>query len=372
MKPSYLALVSGLILIVIVLLSWCGRNPAQLTTNATPSATPINSPAPPVITTPTPSVSATASPSSTPSPTPTPTPSLTPSANLQKAVKKAAPAVVLVTTFDSSGQLLHNGTGFFISSDGRLVTSWRLVEGGAHAVAKSADGKIRNVTGVIASSAELDLAVLRAETKIGVPFLRFSRTAEPTTPVAVVGSSLERREQPIATIQIPRQETESNNNGLVASVSLPPATSGAPLIDEDGNVMGVVTSARDTSGASGSVVRPVTALESLASRITPDTVARWPGAEAESPAPSPTPKKLRIVSNPAPVYPLPARRANPPIAGSGRFRIVFAPNGDAREVQIVRSTGQTILDQAAVEAFSQWKSEPGHEWSLIVPITFRP
>jgi hypothetical protein len=31
-----------------------------------------------------------------------------------------------------------------------------------------------------------------------------------------------------------------------------------------------------------------------------------------------------------------------------------------------------VLDQAAVSALHDWRSEPGREWSLVVPITFKP
>ena len=188
----------------------------------------------------------------------------------------------------------------------------------------------------------------------------------------MVGSSLEHSEQPLATVRVSAQQADSSGELLASSAPLPAQTGGAPLVDGNGEVVGVVTLARDSSGASSVVVRPASALASLLARIAPETTARWAGTEAESPTPSPTPKKLRIVFNPLPVYPEQARRANPPIGGSGRFRVVFDASGQAREVQIVRPTGQSTLDQAAVEALRQWKSEPGHEWSLVVPITFRP
>jgi TonB family protein len=369
MKPSHLAFISGLFLIIVITMSWCGRRPGQFTGIATPSPTPINTPAAPPAATSSP---ATPSPSLTPSPTPVPTPSQTPSVELQKAVKKVGPAVISISVFDSSGQLLRTGTGFYISSDGRFITNAHVAEGGAHAVAKSADGKIRNVAGVMSSSPALDLAVLKAETKVGVPFLRLTKTLEAGAQVAVVGSSLDRPEQPVATVALSAQHSDSTGDLIVPSVPLPAAIAGAPLINENGEVVAITTIGKDSTGATNVVARPAETVGSLLARITPESVARWAGAEPESPTPSPTPKKLRIVSNPAPVYPEGARRANPPIGGSGRFRIIFDATGQAREVQVVRSTGQSILDQAAVNAFHQWKSEPGHEWNLVVPITFRP
>jgi len=127
---------------------------------------------------------------------------ISPSAQLKKASAKIAPAVILVTTFDSSGKLLRTGTGFFAERDGRLIATLDLVQGAAYAVAKTSDGKIRNVTGVIASLPSAGLAVLRAETKTGVPFVSLSKTTESTSPVALVGSSLQHREQPLGALQM--------------------------------------------------------------------------------------------------------------------------------------------------------------------------
>ena len=75
--------------------------------------------------------------------------------------------------------------------------------------------------------------------------------------------------------------------------------------------------------------------------------------------------------------PIPERADAPPQpqgAGqvSGSFRVSFDANGRAVTVQTIRSTGNSTLDQAAVSALHQWRSEAGQEWSLVVPITFKP
>jgi TonB family protein len=41
-------------------------------------------------------------------------------------------------------------------------------------------------------------------------------------------------------------------------------------------------------------------------------------------------------------------------------------------VETVTSTGRPVLDQAALNGLRQWKSEPGHEWTILVPISFEP
>src|SRR2546423_299098 len=154
MRQSTLALVCGLILFVVLAYSWCGRNPPPPVTGL--PATPT--PAPPA-TTATPNVIASPSVSAA-QVTATP-PAQTPPPEFQKVAQKAAPAIIEITVFDAKGQLLRTGNAFFVSRDGLLVTSWTMVVDAAYGVAKSPDGKIRNITGVVASDEKNDLAVLR-------------------------------------------------------------------------------------------------------------------------------------------------------------------------------------------------------------------
>jgi TonB family protein len=362
MRQSTLAIVCGFILVVILAVSWCGRTPPpQTLIQPTPSPTPTATATP----TATPSAAA-----ATPTPSPTPTPQPV-SPELQKAAEKIGPAVIEVTVFDQSGQLLRTGTGFYISSDGRFVTSSRTVEGGAHAVAKSPDGKIRNVIGVLGSSTALDVALLIAETKTGVPFIRLSEDSEPedNLSVAIVGSSSQRK-QPVRASTIVSQKTDEHGAVFEVSGALPKDSAGSPVIDADGEAIGVVAS---TAADQGAVVRPAAALNSLVAQIKPGTIARWAGEEAESPTPTPSPRRLRVLYNPAPRYPNEARFSSfGAVRGAGTFRVVFGVNGLVKDVQTVQSTGKFVLDQAALSGLRQWKAEPGREWSVLVPITFQP
>src|SRR6266487_3003686 len=191
MKQSHLALICGCVLFIILAISWCKPGPQPQASTPTPPAQ--VSPQPPLQN---PSATAGLSPAAAVTPAPT---AQSPAPEFRKIAERVGPAVILVSVFDEPGKLLTTKTGFFVSEDGKFVTNWHAIEGGAHAVAKSADGKIRNVTGVLASSGEVDLAVLRAETKTSVAFLRLTKVSEPPTgaSVAVVGSSLARREQPL-------------------------------------------------------------------------------------------------------------------------------------------------------------------------------
>ena len=300
----------------------------------------------------------------------------TPPPEFRKVTGTAAPAIIEITVFDAKGQLLRTGNAFFVSRDGLLATSWTMVADAAHGVAKSPDGKIRNVTGVLASDQQSDLAILRAETKVGVPTLPLAKNSESIAVnvwAVVIGSSLQHKEQPVAAGTITSLGSDPKKDGFQISGSIPNDAAGAPVVDAGGEVVGIVTSA-----AKGGL-RPSRLLDPLLAQAKLAGSGRWAAAPVESAivSPTPTPKLARnprILYNPAPQYPYRTRllRAGP-TTGSGKFRVTFDATGQVKNVQVIESTGQGLLDSSAIEALRQWRAEPGaHEWNVLVPVTFQP
>ncbi len=368
MRQSTLALVCGLILFVVLAYSWCGRNPPPsgstlLTTPTPPAASPVATTTPNA--TPNPSVSV-AQVSATP-------PAQTPPPEFQKVAQKVAPAIIEITVFDAKGQLLRTGNAFFVSRDGLIVTSWTMVADAAYGVAKSPDGKIRNITGVLASDQQSDLAVLRAETKVGVPFVPLARNSESIAVNAwavVIGSSLQHKEQPVAAGTITSLGSDPKKDAFQISGAIPNDAAGAPVVDAEGEAVGVATAAAKNG------LRPTGLLDPLLAKAKSVGSGRWAAAPVESPTASPTPRlaRPRVISNPAPRYPYEARMLRSgPTTGSGKFRVTFGTNGLVKNVQTLESTGQAILDQAAIKALQTWRAEPGaQDWTVLVPITFQP
>src|SRR5262249_19531956 len=155
---------------------------------------------------------------------------------------KVRPSVIWVTAFDPKGNLLRTETGFFISADGRFVTTAHAVEGAVNAVAKTADGGIYNVSGIVAASKSLDLSVLQAEVKPRklLRFLDLNKAGELTTGarVAVVGSTLAGNEG------IARETTISTptSDRFEIADATPASSVGSPVVNENGDVVGIVTS----------------------------------------------------------------------------------------------------------------------------------
>ena len=336
----------------------CGR---KSTGQIIGEAAAAQSPSPPVVST----AIQSPSPSSSPTQAAQAEAGRRPILNLSRLENSVRPAVFWITMFDSSGKLLRTETGFFISDDGRFITTAHAVEGGINAVAKTADGGIYNVSGILAASTTLDLAILQADVK-RVPFLTLSKSPnlEMGARVGVVGSALAGSAEAAHETTISTQQPDR----LEIAATLPPDSVGSPIVDANGEVVGVVV-----SGGEKATVRPSNAVGSLLARIAPDAKPRWseiaqPGV-TPTPAPRPTPKP-RLVYAPAPAFPSEVRSRRG-VAWAGRFRLSFNARGNVINVQVIQSTGNNLLDQSALSTLRQWKSAPGQEWAATVPVTFQ-
>src|SRR6267142_6899829 len=222
------------------------RSPSPITTAQSPTAAPVSQ-------------------------SPKAIPGQTPSSESGNLEAKVRPSVIWVTTFDSKGNLLRTESGFFISPDGRFVTTSHAIEGGVNAVAKTADGGIYNVSGVLTVSKSVDLAVLKAEVKPQklLRFLDLNKTGELSTGarVAVVGSALAANEGSARATTI---STQSSDRLEIAGATAGSSV-GSPIVNENGDVIGIVASAGEKT-----IARPVAALDAVFARVTADTQAHWP------------------------------------------------------------------------------------------------
>src|SRR4029077_2057863 len=177
--------------------------------------------------------------------------------------------------------------------------------------------------------------------------------------VVVVGSALAGSEGSARKMTIAAEEAER----LEIAGATPVSSIGAPVVNENGEVIGIVISAGEKTTA-----RPSAAVESLLSRVAVDTRAKWPTAAETSPTPKPT-RKPRLVYAPAPAFP--PGMSQPGVSGTGRFRLTFDSSGNVTNVKVVKSTGNAYFDQAAIKTLRQWKSAPSQGWAVTVPVTFQ-
>src|SRR5438105_2869920 len=307
-------------------------------------------------------------------------PSQAPTSDFAEVAQSIRPAVIIVSVFDETGHLSANGHGFFVSGDGKFIADRSVMAGGVNGVAKAADGAIYNVSGALAQTPAQNLVLLKADTtRAASPFLAPSATALPDIggTVAVVLSPLERANSVVLEEKISGRFSDEAGEWFDATPALPKTSAGAPVINHRGEVIGIVSF---RAGNNSCTIRPAATAGTLLAQVSSNVVATWQTLRTPTASPtatrSPTPAKIplrgsKLIYAPVPRYPVNARQWRGTAPGSGSFRVLFDATGHAVAVQTLRSTGNSSLDEAAVSALHEWRSEPGREWSLVVPITFK-
>ncbi len=164
--------------------------------------------------------------------------------SLPSLVKRVKPLVVAIATYDSSGEALMTGSGFFLSP-GQVVTNLHVVRGAARAEIKTLDGKgkVFPVTGAVAVDEEGDLALL----SVDMPLERGRRSE--------LAAELPDEGESIFVIGNPLKLEGSVSDGIVSAVREVPnsyriiqitapishGNSGSPVFNLRGQVLGVVT-----------------------------------------------------------------------------------------------------------------------------------
>ena len=306
-------------------------------------------------------------------------PSPAATSDFAEVAQSIRPAVIIVSVFDETGHLSANGHGFFVSGDGKFIADRSVMAGGVNAVAKAADGAIYNVSGALAQTPAQNLVLLKADTTRASPFVAPSATALPDIggTVAVVLSPLERANSVVLEEKISGRFSDEAGEWFDATPALPKTSAGAPVINHRGEVIGIVSF---RAGNNSCTIRPAATAGTLLAQVSSNVVATWQTLRTPTASPtatrSPTPAKIplrgsKLIYAPVPRYPVNAKQLGGGVQGSGSFRVLFDATGHAVAVQTLRSTGNSSLDEAAVSALHEWRSEPGREWSLVVPITFK-
>jgi TonB family protein len=356
MTPFRLTLGYSLCLAIFAM-AGCGRKTAGQFVGESPAAQSLS---PPIV--------SNSNQAATPSPSQTRPPQAgagqRPTLDLSRLENSVRPAVFWITVFDSSGKLLRTETAFFISDDGRFITTAHAIEHAVNAVAKMADGGVHNVSGILGASTTLDLAVLQADVK-RVPFLTLNKSPNLETGkrLGIVGSGLAGSAEAARETTISTQHPDSSE----IAATLPPDAIGSPIVDPNSEVVGVVI-----SGGDKAIVRPSNNVDSLVDRIALTAKPRWSetaqAAVTPTPTPHPTPKP-RLVYAPAPAFPPGMSRAG--VSGAGRFRLTFDAKGNVTNVHVLNSTGNPYFDSSAIQTLRQWKSSPSQGWAVTVPVTFQ-
>src|SRR6266566_4094096 len=161
---------------------------------------------------------------------------------LPELVRRIKPSAVAIETFDSRGEKLSRGSGFFIDSD-RVVTNRHVIDNAYRAEVHSYNGNVYPVKGVIALDAEGDLALLRVDAPPNqVRPLSLDRTSpQEGESVVVIGNPFGLEGS--VTNGIVSAVRDIPGFGRIIQITAPisPGSSGSPVVNMHGQVIGVAT-----------------------------------------------------------------------------------------------------------------------------------
>lgn len=145
-----------------------------------------------------------------------------------------------IVTYDQSGAEYALGTGFVLSSDGKIVTNYHVMEG-AYSATICINGTTYNITSVLAYNKEIDLAILKVKASGLTTATICKNPVQAGETVYAIGSS--------------RGMTNTYSQGIVThadrevdgvvyvqhDASITAGNSGGPLINDHGEVIGINT-----------------------------------------------------------------------------------------------------------------------------------
>ena len=180
---------------------------------------------------------------------PTPRPSPTPSASLTVPgiYQRVAPSVVIVRT---SHEL---GTGVIVADNGTILTANHVIAGGGTITVTFADGSTANAA-VAAANPKLDIATLTPAKlpRVVVP-ATLGGGADVGAAIVAIGNPLGLTDSVSAGVISGLDRTADTDHGKFSGLiqfdaSVNPGSSGGPLLDVHGRVVGIVVSLATPDG----------------------------------------------------------------------------------------------------------------------------
>ncbi len=161
---------------------------------------------------------------------------------LPDLVRRIKPSAVAIETFDSRGEKLSRGSGFFIAVD-RVVTNRHVIDNAFRAEVHSYNGNVYPVRGVIAVDAEGDLALLRVEAPPNQvrPLLLDKTSPQEGESVVVIGNPFGLEGSVTNGIVSAVRDIPTFGRIIQITAPISPGSSGSPVVNMQGQVIGVAT-----------------------------------------------------------------------------------------------------------------------------------
>jgi hypothetical protein len=177
-------------------------------------------------------------------------------------VKRNLPSVVTIIALDPNDQPISLGSGFFINTNGDIVTNHHVLQGSAKAVIKTTDGKNGSISEIINDDSELDLLIAKTNLTGTIPLVLADSDAVLVGEEIIAIGSQAGLEGTVSTGIISGIRKSGDLKFLQITASISPGSSGGPVFDSLGKVIGVATAYLDV-GQNLNFAMPINYLKSL-------------------------------------------------------------------------------------------------------------
>ena len=162
---------------------------------------------------------------------------------LTRLVNKIRPAVVTVVVYNEEQKVANIGSGFFIDKYGHLITNYHVLDSRYKAEVKTVDGSTYPIKLVVADNRDTDLVKVLVD--IPRHKIKWVKTANHLPSIAeqiiVVGSPMGLEQTVSEGIVSSIREIPSVGEFFQMSAPISPGSSGSPVINLKGQVVGVAT-----------------------------------------------------------------------------------------------------------------------------------
>ncbi|MCP4157987.1 MAG: tetratricopeptide repeat protein [bacterium] len=163
--------------------------------------------------------------------------------DLPTIVAETKKGIVSIETFDSTGNKLGSGTGFFINKTGRFISNRHVFKGADRAEIKIHNGKRFPVENVLAEDEDNDLILLKVNVRSDyitalVVGDKLPRVGES---IVVIGNPLGLESTVSSGIVSANRELEPFDKVIQITSPISPGSSGSPVLNLKGKVIGIAT-----------------------------------------------------------------------------------------------------------------------------------
>jgi tetratricopeptide (TPR) repeat protein len=163
--------------------------------------------------------------------------------SVPEVVRKIAPSTVAIRVYDRGGKVVGQGTGFFVTSTGDVITNYHVLQGAEYADVKTIEGNVYPVRKVLADDREGDLIRISVDTfGDATRPVSFAQTVpEVGEHVVVFGSPLGLESTVSDGIISAVREIPGFGKIMQVTAPISPGSSGSPVVNMKGEVVGIIS-----------------------------------------------------------------------------------------------------------------------------------